>query len=110
MRQGKQPPTAISSDSNSQSNRDRLAAQEIARYLNSNPSEKLRAWVRQRSEPFSLPDAAHEALGMPPGRVRREISTRIGIILTQEIGCLRFRRKSSVIQFWYSPPQEGAKQ
>jgi len=43
MHQGKQPSIAIGSDSNSQSNQDRLAAQEIARYLNSNPSEKLRA-------------------------------------------------------------------
>lgn len=107
MHRGKQLPA---DNSNSQSNRDRLAAQEIARYLNSNPSEKLRAWVRQRSDPFCLNDAAHEALGLPAGGVRKEISTRIGIILTQDIGCRRFRRRSSMPQNWYMPPQEGEKQ
>ncbi|SEO48295.1 hypothetical protein SAMN05216404_1262 [Nitrosospira multiformis] len=90
----------------SQSNQDRLIAQEIARYLNSNPSEKLRAWVSQRSEPFCLDDAAQQALGLPAGGVRREISTRIGNILIKEIGCRRFR-SGSIPQFWYMPPQAG---
>lgn len=89
----------------SQSDQDRLIAQEITRYLNSNPSEKLRVWVSQRSEPFCLEDAAQQALGLPAGGVRRQISTRIGNILIKEIGCRRFKSGFPVPQYWYMPPQ-----
>lgn len=93
------------SNNNSQSKSDRLIAQEITRYLASNPSEKLRDWVSQRTEPFCLQDAAQQALGLPAGGVPRQISTRIGNILIKEIGCRRFKIKSGSLQFWYMPPQ-----
>lgn len=89
----------------SQSDQDRLVAQEITRYLASNPSERLRDWVSQRTEPFCLEEAAQQALGWPAGGVRRQISTRIGNILIKELGCRRFRSGSPIPQFWYMPPQ-----
>ena len=100
----------LTAASNSQSeyndSGDRLAAQAVAIFIAGNPIKKLRAWVRDRSEPFSLTDAA-KALNIDDTILnRRDIRTRIGTILIQDIGCTRFQRRLSAARFWYLPPAD----
>lgn len=106
----KKPQADITGDnSNSKPDCDRLTAQLTAQYLASNPAEKLRAWVQARNDTFTLSEAA-QCLDMPiAASTRRAIRSRIGTILIKDIGCTRFRTRTPTTQFWYAPPQAGAK-
>jgi hypothetical protein len=64
--------------------------------------EKLRAWVSEQDNPFTLTDAA-ECLNLRAELGRRSVQSRIGIAL-KELGCTRFELKTPNARHWYARP------
>jgi hypothetical protein len=87
---------------------DHLAAQAIANFISGNSTDRLRAWLNARHEPFLLKDAAAECLKISAPMLTRDIQTRIGLIL-RDLGCIRFERRTKSARYWYSPPQAAVK-
>jgi hypothetical protein len=66
--------------------------------------EKLRAWVSEQENPFTLADAA-ECLNLRAELGKRSVQSRIGIAL-KELGCERFELKTPNARHWYARPPE----
>ena len=64
--------------------------------------EKLRAWVSEQDNPFTLADAA-ECLNLRTELGRRSVQSRIGMAL-KKLGCTRFELKTPNARRWYAPP------
>ncbi len=68
--------------------------------------KKLKAWLRERKEAFSLSDAAR-CLGISDAQLERDNRVRIGKILSK-FGCRRIEKRLAATRFLYLPPENRA--
>ena len=66
--------------------------------------EKLKAWVQERKEEFSLSDAAR-CIEIPAVHLGRGIRIQLGRILSN-LGCRRIEKRLSATRFSYLPPEK----
>jgi hypothetical protein len=66
--------------------------------------EKLKAWLQERKEPFSLSDAAR-CIEIPAAHFGRGIRIQLGRILNK-LGCRRIEKRLSTTRFSYLPPEK----
>ena len=66
--------------------------------------KKLKAWIQERREPFSLSDAAR-CIEIPAAHLDRGIRIQLGRILSN-LGCRRIEKRLSATRFSYLPPEK----
>ncbi len=78
---------------------------ELAILVGSDRSrKKLKAWVQERREPFSLSDAAR-CLEFPMAYFERSSRIQIGKSLSK-LGCRRIEKRLGATRFLYLPPEK----
>lgn len=66
--------------------------------------DALHGWIEVLNKPeFTLAEAMTEALKLDAGRMTRDVTTRVGMLL-KKLGCARLERRNGVSRFVYALP------
>ncbi len=93
-----------------QEQREIFDPEQLKREAQDSLQDAISQWVEKRppNMEFSKADVMMDGLKIEPGKMTRDLDTRVGIAL-KKLGCKRIEKRTNAIsRYWYLPPEKAS--